>query len=66
MLRRLELLGIGAAVGVLAAIVLGATLYLSRTQGYRTAIGQQQLLSLSDDTRVHKAFLDLISNHNQT
>jgi transmembrane sensor len=41
-----------AAVGLLAAMVLGTARYLTPRPEYRTAIGQQQLLSLADDTRV--------------
>jgi transmembrane sensor len=40
-----------AAAAVLAVIALGA-MYLTRTQGYHTAIGQQQVLTLADETRV--------------
>lgn len=40
------------AAGMAAALVLGATLYLTRTPAYRTAVGQQQVLALADDTRV--------------
>jgi transmembrane sensor len=40
------------AVGMLVTIALGSALYLTRNPGYRTAIGQQQVLTLSDETRV--------------
>lgn len=40
-----------AAGGVLALTALGA-MYLTGTQGYHTAVGQQQVLTLADETRV--------------
>jgi transmembrane sensor len=39
------------AAAVLAVVALGA-MYLTRTQGYHTAIGQQQVLTLADESRV--------------
>jgi transmembrane sensor len=40
------------AASVLAVVAVGMTLYLGRNQAYRTAIGQQQVVTLADETRV--------------
>ena len=41
-----------AAAGIVAVIAIGTTMYLARSQQYRTAIGQQQVVTLADETRV--------------
>ncbi len=38
--------------GVAAALAIGITMYLAWLPAYRTAVGQQQVLTLADDTRV--------------
>src|SRR5580692_464665 len=47
LLRRLLL-----PAGVAAALAIGITMYLAWLPAYRTAVGQQQVLTLADDTRV--------------
>jgi transmembrane sensor len=51
--RRVRLAGrFLAAAGIAAVIAVGATMYLARGPEYRTAIGQQQVVTLADETRV--------------
>jgi len=40
------------ATGVAATLAVGIAMYLARLPAYRTAIGQQQVVTLADDTRV--------------
>jgi transmembrane sensor len=40
------------AASVAAALAIGITMYLAWLPAYRTAIGQQQVVTLADDTRV--------------
>jgi transmembrane sensor len=49
---RSRLLRCLAAASVIALIALGVTIFYEHSPGYRTAIGQQQVLTLSDETRV--------------
>lgn len=51
--RKLRLAGRAlAAAGIAAVLAIGTTMYLARSQEYRTAIGQQQVVTLADETRV--------------
>jgi transmembrane sensor len=40
------------AASIVAVIAIGMTIFLEHNPGYRTAIGQQQVLTLPDETRV--------------
>ena len=51
--RRVRLAGRAlVAAGIAAVVAVGATMYLTRSQEFRTAIGQQQVVTLPDETRV--------------
>ena len=40
------------AAGIAAVLAVGIAMYLARNQEYRTAVGQQQVVTLADETRV--------------